>query len=638
MANLPISGLTASASNLAATDVTPVVQTTGVGPVKMTGLQIAGGLLGSTALTGATITTSQPVLNLSQTWNASGVTFTGLRFNATDTLSASGSLLLDIGTGGGTYVSKFSVAKTGTIAVNGPSFGSVGINLGVNNSTYSYIAGAQSGGAGKGLYIFATSANISTSSYDYVLATTGFFIKPTLSIGWASTSDANQTVDLFLTRAAAATLQLGAADAAAPVAQTLQVQSVVAGTTNTAGTNFTINGSKGTGTGAGGSIIFQVALAGSSGSSQNAYSTALTIASDRTTTITHPVGANYVTIFNNSGIDLYTQTNQRVGSINHVSINSQNWLNLYGVNGVTIFGQLSIGNGNAFIWGDAANTLALRNGTSAQRFNVYNTYTSSTNYETFKIDWITTANTCLIGTEKGSGGGTARDLALQTDGTTRLTIAAAGTSTFAGNVVFGSGADSIKQGNGFWGSHGSGLWIAASGYMSFGGGGSAPILRCDESAANIIAQRDGNNGQIFRVYGRYTSATNFERWFVEAPTTSAATVLIGTQKGSGGGSARALAFQTDGTTRLTIETNGDLTIADAENIIVGSTTGTKIGTATSQKIGFWDATPIVQPTTGVAAATVAATGVGDVVAASTTFDGYTIPQIVKAMRNAGLLA
>lgn len=97
-------------------------------------------------------------------------------------------------------------------------------------------------------------------------------------------------------------------------------------------------------------------------------------------------------------------------------------------------------------------------------------------------------------------------------------------------------------------------------------------------------------------------------------------------------------LQTGGTSRFNVAKTGTVTLVDAANVVVGTSTGTKIGTATSQKIGFWNAAPIVQPTTGVAAATVAATGAGDVVAASTTFDGYTIPQIVKAMRNAGLLA
>lgn len=38
-----------------------------------------------------------------------------------------------------------------------------------------------------------------------------------------------------------------------------------------------------------------------------------------------------------------------------------------------------------------------------------------------------------------------------------------------------------------------------------------------------------------------------------------------------------------------------ITISDAKNIVLNTTTGTKIGTATSQKLGFWAVTPIVQP-------------------------------------------
>jgi hypothetical protein len=74
---------------------------------------------------------------------------------------------------------------------------------------------------------------------------------------------------------------------------------------------------------------------------------------------------------------------------------------------------------------DAANTLAQRNGTNAQTSRVYNTYTSDTNYERAKLEW--SSNVFRIGTEKGSGGGTARALEFQTDGTTRLTITTAGT-------------------------------------------------------------------------------------------------------------------------------------------------------------------------------------------------------------------
>lgn len=48
-------------------------------------------------------------------------------------------------------------------------------------------------------------------------------------------------------------------------------------------------------------------------------------------------------------------------------------------------------------------------------------------------------------------------------------------------------------------------------------------------------------------------------------------------------------------TALTAELTGTtLTLADACNIVVDTTTGTKIGTATSQKLGFFNATPVVQ--------------------------------------------
>jgi hypothetical protein len=84
--------------------------------------------------------------------------------------------------------------------------------------------------------------------------------------------------------------------------------------------------------------------------------------------------------------------------------------------------------------------------------------------------------------------------------------------------------------------------------------------------------------------------------------------------------------------------NGGITLGNAQNIAFNTTTGTKIGATTSQKLSFWNATPIVQPTTAVASATVASPGGGVNLKTDDTFDGYTIAQVVKALRNAGLLA
>lgn len=46
----------------------------------------------------------------------------------------------------------------------------------------------------------------------------------------------------------------------------------------------------------------------------------------------------------------------------------------------------------------------------------------------------------------------------------------------------------------------------------------------------------------------------------------------------------------------------NLTIADAKNVVLDTTTGTKIGTAVGQKLGFWAATPVVQQASSAQAA------------------------------------
>jgi hypothetical protein len=85
-------------------------------------------------------------------------------------------------------------------------------------------------------------------------------------LGWSSV-DVSTSLDTILRRAAAANLAFGATDAASPVAQTLSVQNVVAGTSNTAGATWTHIGSLGTSQGAPGRLHFQagamIAAAGS---------------------------------------------------------------------------------------------------------------------------------------------------------------------------------------------------------------------------------------------------------------------------------------------------------------------------------------------------------------------------------------
>jgi hypothetical protein len=92
-----------------------------------------------------------------------------------------------------------------------------------------------------------------------------------------------------------------------------------------------------------------------------------------------------------------------------------------------------------------------------------------------------------------------------------------------------------------------------------------------------------------------------------------------------------------GTERARLTNAGAFVLADGGNIEAGTVTGTKIGAATSQKVGFWNAAPVVQPTTAGAAATFAANTSG-IANDTATFDGYTLGQIARALRTIGLLA
>lgn len=101
-------------------------------------------------------------------------------------------------------------------------------------------------------------------------------------------------------------------------------------------------------------------------------------------------------------------------------------------------------------------------------------------------------------------------------------------------------------------------------------------------------------------------------------------------------------FNVGGTERANFSTTA-LNLSDGINVVVGSSTGTKIGTATTQKISFFNSTPIAQPsstgeTTGFTA------GAGTTVTDQSTFTGnvgstaYRISDVVKHLKNLGLIA
>lgn len=115
-----------------------------------------------------------------------------------------------------------------------------------------------------------------------------------------------------------------------------------------------------------------------------------------------------------------------------------------------------------------------------------------------------------------------------------------------------------------------------------------------------IGLRNGVNPHTFRVYNTYTSTTSY--------------------------------------VRLSIGWSGNIGVLDTEQGSAGGATGgLRIGGTSASLIGLWGATPIARPTTGVTGATRVGGG-GTTLTDTDTFDGYTLAQIVKALRNIGALA
>lgn len=203
---------------------------------------------------------------LSVTGNAagSGVTLTALSSGSNESivLTPKGS-----GTLQAFGSSTWRVDSSGNVFQGGSVVMSAG-NVTMTNTSSTILWGAPNAG-------LANSSSGIVRVTDGSTGTGGLLIGTSANTGLAGAL----TISASILRGGAATFSLGAADAAAPVAQTLSVQNVVAGTTDTAGANWTFAGSRGTGTGNGGAILFQTAPAGSTGSSQNALATALSITS-----------------------------------------------------------------------------------------------------------------------------------------------------------------------------------------------------------------------------------------------------------------------------------------------------------------------------------------------------------------------
>ena len=78
-------------------------------------------------------------------------------------------------------------------------------------------------------------------------------------------------------------------------------------------------------------------------------------------------------------------------------------------------------------------------------------------------------------------------------------------------------------------------------------------------------------------------------------------------------------------------------VLDGRNIQVGKTTGTKIGTETTQKIGFFGSTPIIKQTTISQSPADFSAGTSEIVNDSATWGGYTVGDLVNIFKAFGLI-
>lgn len=264
-------------------------------------------------LTGSTQTNavSPRLINMAQTWNAPTIAVTSVSGNGTSvTLThAAQAVAVPVGstinvsgftpTGYNTATGAVTASTTTTTTYTNATSAAVTVlgTFSVNIVTPIFLNVTNTSSAGTPSLVDLRVGNVSQFSINRAgnIVSTGTFTFGGSTLRGSSNSSQFQlgaAADTILSRPAAANWQLGSLDATAPVAYTLSAQGVVAGTTNTAGVDLTIRGSRGTGTGAGGAIILQTAPAGSSGTTQNAAAERFRVGPDGQFGI---AGANYGT-------------------------------------------------------------------------------------------------------------------------------------------------------------------------------------------------------------------------------------------------------------------------------------------------------------------------------------------------------
>lgn len=468
---------------------------------------------------------NQYVYAMTDTWDDTlipgGSTFDAIKMAVTDTSSQSGSRLLDLLVGG---VSQFRVTKTGNTTIAGTLDVTGATTLaGLSATTGSFSSTLGVTGAAT---LSSTLAVTGRATIDTMTVGLGgqTAVASNTAVGFESLNSASLTgndntaigyrAGLSLTtgndntlvgQIAADTLTTGAGNvcigAEAGDALTTASSNVLVGTR--AGRSFTTSGFN--------TIIGHEAASGKFAGTNNTflgYRAGWSAGGVNT-------GDSNIFIGSNIGGTSNVSANSNIIIGNSITVDSGTTSNQINIGGCYFHDRIEFAASGStrtvdmVVRREAANELALRNAANAQTLRLYNTFTSATDFERLNVS--VPSNVFTIQPERGSAGGTARELRI------------AGTTAVGTDIA---GADvSVHGGRG----------------TGTGGGGAIVFSTADAgssgTAANAVTER-------FRLTGA-----------------------------------------------------GVLDVAGGVNLKFATSTGTKIGTATSELIGFYGVTPVDQPAT-----------------------------------------
>ncbi len=434
-------------------------------------------------ITGATQVASFPALNVSQTWNNAGVTFTGLKFNVTDTASAVSSLLLDVQVGG---ASAIAFERRRQIVITG-------VNSANNKLRIGNPSSADSGA-------ISYASNNLGEHYSFVGDTTGSGGPAQLKFGagatitWQSTNRSDSgSVDLALQRDAAGTL----AQRNGTNAQTFRLYNTYTDASNyeRGFFRYTSNvfefGHEAAGTGTT-SRTARWLYSGAAASSGVAFSVGAT---DNTIEIAQSAA----------------------------SLPTNGWVRMFGSGAVTATSGTAYGLNLGGTWQPSStSTMVAVPVRIAPLINYSNATPGAGSYEALKIAVTETAlptgTNYLIRASAGSGG-TTDMFRVRNDG--RVFVQ-------SGISIYHVGAQGWFGGAGEFGILDNLFKI-----------GSTDDLKLARDAAGILAQRNSTNAQSLRIYNTYTDASNYERFGIAW----SANVMLLQTNAAGTGTVRGMTVQ-----------------------------------------------------------------------------------------------